>query len=217
MPTIPYKLANGTRIRGSTTITGNNLGWNKEPLMHWANQCGLDGHYHRDIAGAAADAGTIGHYLVDCNIKSVIPNIAKFDAAEDLIDKANNCLSNFKNWRKVVNLKVYKTEISMVSERYRYGLTPDCVGWIAGKFSLLDWKTGNGIYPDHLIQLASYKHGWDENYPDMPIEGGYHLIRIDKETADFHHAHYGELEDAWEVFKLLLQLDKYRKILERRT
>lgn len=216
MPTIQYKLKDGTKVSGVTTIIGGNLGWNKQALMYWANQVGQEGKSHRDVAGEAATAGTIGHYLIDCNIKDKTPDLSQFKDAE-LISKGETCLLNFLEWKKMVNLRVHKTEVNLVSEKHKYGLTPDCIGHVIDKLALIDWKTGNGVYEDMLIQLAAYKSGWEENYPDMPLEGGFHLLRIGKEDASFHHHHWHSLPDAWEAFECLLKLHNIHKVLKKKV
>ena len=70
---------------------------------------------------------------------------------------------------------------------------------LIGKRSIGDIKTGK-LYPDHLIQVAAYKHLWECNHPLEPIDGGFHLLHFDKETADFGHKHFTELEGAWQMF-----------------
>ncbi len=61
---MPYFLANGVRIPSVTTNIGQNLGWNKQALMNWANECGLNGKRHHDVAGEAAQAGTLCHHMM---------------------------------------------------------------------------------------------------------------------------------------------------------
>lgn len=78
--------------------------------------------------------------------------------------------------------------------------------FIAGKRSLGDWKSSNGIYQDYLVQLAAYGLLWEEHYPNMPIEGGYHLVRFAKEWGDFSHHFWDELETAKRAFILMRQL-----------
>jgi hypothetical protein len=80
---------------------------------------------------------------------------------------------------------------------------------VSGKLSLGDWKSSDAIYHDYLIQLAAYGILWEENYPDRPIEGGYHLLRFAKDTPDFVHYHFGDLREAAEQF-----LD-YRRCFDR--
>jgi hypothetical protein len=215
MPTIPYKLKDGTSVSGVTTIISGNLGWNKQQLMYWANQEGLAGRKHRDTAKKAADAGTIGHYLIDCDIKGKTPDMTQYKDKE-IISKAETCLLNFLEWKKMVNLRVHKTEINLVSEKHGYGLTPDCIGYVIDKLALVDWKTGGGIYEDMLIQLPAYKRGWEENFPDMPLTGGYHLLRIGKEDASFHHHHWDNLDEGWEAFLHCLSLHNLHKLLKKR-
>ena len=213
MPTIRYKLKDETPISGVTTIISKNLGWNKQALMWWANQEGLAGRNHRDTAQKAADSGTIAHYMIDCDIKNKTPDLSQF--TKGAIDKAETCYLNFLDWKKMVNLRVEATEINLVSERYKYGATPDCIGVVMDKRALLDWKTGSGTYPDMLIQLAAYKQAWEEVRPELPLDGGFHLLRIDKETAAFHHHHWGTLPEAWEAFEALLKLNELEKKLKR--
>jgi len=54
--------------------------------MYWANQEGLAGRNHRDTSQKAADAGTIGHYLIECDIKGILADTSQYPA--DLVDLA---------------------------------------------------------------------------------------------------------------------------------
>ena len=104
-----------------------------------------------------------------------------------------------------------------MSERHRYGGTPDAIGVVNNQLVLLDWKTSNGIYADHLIQLAAYGHLWNENYPDQPITGGFHLLRFSKQKGDFGHHHFAALDEAWEQFLLFRRAYDINKILKARA
>lgn len=212
MPTIPYKNKVGKRIPGVTTIISKNLGWNKQALMYWANQVGQEGRSHRDVAGAAADAGTCGHYLVDCYIKGREPDSTQFQP--EILDQGETCLINFMQWAETFDFHAVETEVHLVSEEYQFGATPDCIAMVRGKLSLLDWKTGNGVYPDHMIQLAAYRKAWEENHPDQPLDGGYHLLRIGKADASFHHHWWQDLSDCWCAFQYLLGLEQLSKTIK---
>ena len=209
MPTINYKLKDGTRVPGTTTIISTNLGWNKQPLMYWAWQQGMDGKNFRETTDKAADAGTLGHYLIECHLKGIITDTYRYD--QELIEKAETSLINFLQWEDMVRFTVVETETHLVSEEYRYGATPDCIATIKGRRCLFDWKTGSGTYPDHLIQLEAYRHAWDECNPGRPIEDGFYILRIDKETAGFDWKYRHEVPEAWEAFKHLLALHKLQK------
>ena len=215
MPTIPYKLKDGTRVSGVTTIHGQNLGWNKEPLMFWANKVGQEGKSHRDVAGKEADAGTCGHALIDAHIKK-----KKIDTSiypTEILAKGETCFLNFLEWEKMVNLRIHATEINLVSEVYKFGGTPDCIGYVTDNLALIDWKTGSGVYEDMLLQLAAYKVLWEENNPEMPLTGGFHLLRIGKEDASFHHHHWHSLPEAWEAFQHCLALHNLHKLLKKKV
>jgi hypothetical protein len=66
----------------------------------------------------------------------------------------------------------------------------------------MDLKTSSGIYRDHLIQVAAYRHLWEENTGGK-ITGGFHILRFSREDGDFSHHFFPELDDAWEMFKHL--------------
>ena len=46
------------------------------------------------------------------------------------------------------------------------------------------------------VQLGGYGLLWDENFPDDPVTGGYHLVRFDKVTGGFEHRWWPKLEAA---------------------
>jgi len=181
--------------------------------MYWANQMGLDGKNHREVAEKAADAGTICHAMIDADIKDKSFDTAKYHP--ELLEKAETGFLNFLEWKKMVNFRPIATEINLVSEAHQYGATPDCIGTVTDKLALIDWKTSGGVYEDFLIQLAAYRVAWEENNPDKPLEGGFHLLRVGKEDASFHHHYWGSLPEAWEAFKNLLALHNLHKRLKK--
>lgn len=207
-----YKNSAGERVPGVTTVISNNLGWNKQALMWWANQQGLAGHSHRDVSGAAADAGTVAHYLIECRIKGFEPDLKPY--GEESLIKAYQALENFDRWAKTFDFQVVATETAFVSEEHGYGGMIDCVAYVQGQFCITDWKTSNAVYADHLIQLAAYHYGWNEINPDHQLTGGAHLLRFSKEDAAFTHHWIGDLSAPWEAFKHLLELNKLSKLIK---
>lgn len=205
-----YFKKDGTKVSGVTTLTGVNLGWNKGPLCYYNWEQGSKGFKYMEKAQEAADAGTCGHYLVDCDIHGISPDLSKF--TEDAISKGENAFLNYLEWKKGFNIKVLHTEIQLVSEEYSYGATPDCIAEANGKVCLLDWKTGNSIYSETKIQLAAYAYVVEE--VGLAKIEGFHCVRFDKGTAAFAHYYWHSLPEAWEAFKLVLELEKLRKILK---
>lgn len=211
MPTIPYKL-DGIRIPGTTTII-DCVGWNKRFLMAWAWRKGTEGEDYRDVSKRAATAGTIAHYMIECDLRGTLPDLAQYPA--DLVALATQAFTNYLEWKALMNFQVISLEEHLVCKEYRYGLTPDCICTINNKISLFDWKTSSGLYPEMLLQLAAYIHGWNENKPDQQIVNGAYLLRIDSESASFHFHHWGSLRIAWEAFVHARELYDYQAKLKK--
>ncbi len=204
-----YKNAAGKKVPSVTTII--NRFKDSGGLIHWACQCGVDGLDYRAVRDRAADAGTMAHVMIENWIKTgAMPGALVYAAEPEIADKyskAENGLKNFIEWASNVKLEPVSTEISLVSERHQFGGTIDAtLAKVNGKLSMGDWKTSNRLYLDYLVQVRAYGELWNENHPDDPIEGGYHLVRLSKENADFEHRYFAELDDAWEAFLLMRQL-----------
>lgn len=200
MPTQPYRNAKGQRVPGVTTVISRF----KESggLIHWAWQLGKDGLDYRQVRDAAADAGTVAHAMVECDIRGMDFDRTKHDAA--LLEKADSAFSAYREWRTQTQLKPVATEVALVSEEHQFGGCLDAM-LVQGKLSLGDWKTSNQVYGDHLIQLAAYGGLWREHHPDEPIHG-YHLLRFSKGHGDFSHHFYADLTGAWRAFLLMREL-----------
>jgi len=206
MPTIPYKLADGTRVPGVTTIISTSLGWNREALMWWANQEGLAGRNYRESRQQAADAGTLAHAMVEARIHDTTVAIPP-DADPDMVRLARLSFDAFREWFDHSRIELVETEMHLVCPEWRFGGTPDAVGRIKGQVTLLDWKSSKGIYAEYLIQLAAYEHLWNTNR-DEHITGGIHCCRFDKTTGGFSHHWWPSeaLRPAWRAFVALREL-----------
>ena len=206
-----YHTADGKRIPSVTTIIGKF----KESggLIHWAWDLGIQGKDYREVRDNAANAGTLAHTLVEQWINKLPLEI---EGDEDTAKKAYNAFNIFLEWARQTKLEVTDTEVALVSERYRYGGTLDAM-LVNGKRSLGDWKTSNSVYGDYLFQLAAYAILWEENNPDKPIEGGFHLMRFAKDFPDFGHHYYAELEEAKRGFLLMRELYDIKATLDKRV
>lgn len=216
-----YYLADGTRVPSVTTITGRA----KESggLIHWAWKLGTEGKDYREERNKAADSGTLAHAMVEAWVKGGDPEAA-IDAhaeanegtPEEVFVKARQAFENFLEWATGSNLKVSHTEMPLVSERYKFGGTFDAI-FVNGKRAMGDWKTSNSLYPEMLMQVRAYGELWNEHHPDDPINGGYHILRFDKNHGDFHHHHWSELDDAWEAFLHIREFYELDKALKKRA
>lgn len=216
-----YRLTDGTRVPGVTTV----LGRFKEAggLIHWAWEQGRDGFDFRETRDKAAEAGTLAHALVEYHIsgksdQEITSLLEEEKVKKDILDKAMIAYENYLNWERTTKLKVVKTEMSLVSEKHKFGGTFDGIAVVEvdGVRSLADWKTG-GIYTEALIQCAAYRGLWEEHFPDQKIEGGYHIVSFSRESGDFTHKYFTNLDDGWTQFLLLRQAYEIDKRLKKRA
>ena len=217
MPTIPYKNSEGKKVKGTTTILGNNLAWGSRGLMYWHWQKGFEGIEYKDIfKHTGADIGTCAHALItDYYLKGKDMPLEWPGLTHDEYDKAKQALESFKKWAGYSHFISHSTEINMVSEQHQYGLTPDIIGMFPEGLALVDIKTGNAIYDSHILQMAAYFHGWHELHPDEPLTEGIHVLRIGKENANFTHHWFASLPpEAFEAFLLCKRLDEIHPLIE---
>ena len=215
-----YKLKDGTRVPGVTTIISRFK--DSGGLLHWAfaqGQAAERGEISNlyDKRDEAAEAGTLAHSMVEAHINgTAMPDLSKYP--KEIAKHANQGYSNFVQWSTTNSISIVHQEEELVSEVYQFGGSPDAIGIDAQhRFCIIDWKTSNAIYQDYLIQIAAYRVLWEENHPDKPITGGFHLLRFSKEHADFAHHYWSELDDAWEQFKLFRKAYDLDKKLKQRV
>lgn len=143
-----YKLADGTRVGGVTTIVGVR---DKPALIDWANKLGLAGIESRRFVDDKADIGTLAHEKVVAYLKG--ETVDTSDYSENQIKQADWACNSFFSWMKGKKVELIWAERPLVSEFYKFGGTPDIYGIINSK-ELLDLKTGSGIYDEHKIQIG---------------------------------------------------------------
>ncbi len=207
-----YYAADGERVPSVTTVLSRFK--DAGPLMWWAWNEGMHDRDYRETRDKAADAGTLAHRMVEGWIHGQTPALDGVD--KEVERKAVRAFGAFIDWSHQSKLEITHTEVPLVSQIHRYGGTIDGVS-IKGKRCILDWKASKAIYPDHLIQVAAYGKLWEENYPDDPIEDGYHIVRFDKESGGFTHKWEPELEIGWKGFLCLRALYDIEKELKRRA
>lgn len=210
-----YKDSDGKRLPSVTTIIGRFK--DSGALLYWANNAGLEGKTLDQARIPAATAGTMAHSLVEAHLnKRELPTL---EGDGEIIGKARRAFDAYLTWSAMTKLEVRHTEVSLASERHKFGGTLDAIGIVNGSngLALIDWKTSNSIYPDYLYQLAAYKLLWEENYPDHPITGGAHLCRFAKEDGDYAHHHFPRLDDEAGTFLVMRDLYDRVKRTEKRV
>ena len=163
-----YKTANGERVVGTTTITGQ---LDKPALVPAAVKLTKDGKDYKEVWGEKRDIGSLVHYLIMCGYLKIKPDTSEYSPNE--VALAENCLMSLYEWEKKNGLdEIILIEKPLVSEAHRFGGTPDLYGRRGRKFVQVDYKTGKGIYDEHIYQTCGgYTILLEENeYPTDEID-----------------------------------------------
>ena len=202
-----YHDKSGKRLPGTTTILGvMSKGYG---LMKWYWQMGMKGIDVEKYVDKTANIGTLGHYLIECELKDEQPDLEPFSNEE--INAAENCLIKFYDWQEENELEVLGVEKILVSEKHKYGGTIDLYCKLNGKYTLVDLKTSKAIYDSHMIQLAAYKNLLEEN--DYKVEQ-VKILRIGRtDDEGFEVRTQEDLSTEWELFQNLINVYNLKKQL----
>lgn len=215
-PKTGYRLADGTRVPGVTTIIGRFK--DAGGLIHWAWDCGMNGIDYQKLRDSAADAGTLAHSFVEKHIQGKTDTqIFAGLNGDETTERARAAYLSYRTWERQTKLEIVAQEMSLVSEEFRFGGTPDAIGKIGDELCLLDWKSSNAVYRDMLVQVAAYKYLWESHHPDQLLTGGFHICRFAKTHGDFAHYHFPNLDEAWEQFLLFRRAYEIDKQLKKRA
>ena len=146
-----YKTKSGLIVPSVTQIVSM---LNKPVLVTWANKLGLQGIDVRKYVDIKAEIGTVAHRMILDYFLNQETDFSEY--SRDVIDKAENSFLSFLEWTKNKEIKPLLVEESMVSELELFGGAFDFYGLVDGEKTLVDFKTGNGIYQEYFYQLAGY-------------------------------------------------------------
>jgi hypothetical protein len=214
-PTKGYFNKEGKKVPGTTTIIGRFK--DSGALIYWAYNRGKEGFELYESRDKAAELGTIVHSMVEEYIKTgykpIISNLTEVECRQ-----VNSAFDAFQEWFESNKFEIVEQEVQLISEQYQFGGTPDAIARDGkGRLVMLDWKTSDGVYADHLIQLGAYRLLWNETHPDNQLTGGSHLCRFAKTNGDFAHHFYPDLADAERQFVLFREAYDLDKLLKKRT
>jgi hypothetical protein len=204
-----YKLKDGTRVPSVTTYLSI---LSKPALIHWAWQCGVQGLDYNKVREASADIGTLVHYLVLCKLEGKEPDLSDYTPND--VATAAIPMKKFDAWLTEHKLEPILMETPLISEKYKFGGTPDFYGKDNGKLTLLDFKTSGAVYDEYFYQLAAYKKLLEEyGYRVESVR----ILRIGKsEDEGFEDRPAGKLDKHWEIFLACQQIYELKKITRRK-
>ena len=205
-----YKLADGTLIPGVTTPLGVLA---KPALIPWANALGLQGIKVREYVDQLAEIGTLAHAMVQAHLQGVKPDVQDYTSSQ--VSRAENSLLSFFEWEKSHRLKPLLLEKPLISEKYRFGGTVDCYGYLDGVATLIDFKTSKAIYDEHFYQVSAYWKLLEE--AGFLVERAMILQIGREETEGFSVKVVGALSREWEIFLHALAIYELKKNGKRKS
>lgn len=126
-----------------------------------------------------------------------------------------SAVNEFLKWVKDNNVHFLSSEFKVYSKKYNYAGTADFLAKIGNKLVLGDIKTSSGIWDEMHLQTASYKHAYQEEFPDQKIDHTV-IVRCGKkgteEKPDFEIMEMNEFEKNFNAFYGALIL--YRRLKE---
>ncbi len=142
---------------------------------HWVEEIIEQARRRPDqLRDQAADFGTQAHVLIEQIIQGLEP---------DIPIEMEPVVQSFTHWRQDSGLDIQLTETMVFSGKYRYAGAMDAVAYRNGQLVALDWKTGNGLYPEHLLQVAAYAKALEEMSGESVTEAW--AVRLGKKVPEF--------------------------------
>jgi hypothetical protein len=214
-PSTGYLNAAGHKIPGTNDVVGRFA--DKQALLHWAHKQGQAGLplYQR----SALDIGSAVHKMAELDLlgasdREIEAALFSYLSAPNHLLMANTAFRAFREWRQQCRVRPLAQEVSIVSERYQYGGTPDLIAIINNGIGIVDFKTGKGAYPDMRVALAGHANLWNEANPRQSIDT-YHLIVLPKDGGAFQHHAFDSLANEWELFKLYREAYRLDKACQK--
>ena len=209
-----YYTQDGAEVPSCTTVLKI---VDTETIPFWANSLGFKRKNYSNELNMYSRIGTFAHALMENHIVG---------SCDELEEKQNECSTEeklqaykaFNNYLRFVeehNFEPMSSELQLVSEKYKFGGTIDCICILDGTMTILDFKTSNYFGKKMLMQLAGYVQLYEENNPDLKIdevailklsktEDKYELLRVSVE----------DLKPYFHQFKYCLAYFRNNKILE---
>lgn len=205
-----YKNATGKRVVSVTTVTGRYD--NKESLIAWAAKEAREGRDYKLTRDLAASTGTAVHDAIERFVSFgavADPNFSEL--GEEQQAQAMLAYRAFERWFASEQPTITHAEMPIVNERLQVAGTIDAFGILRGKRTLLDWKTSNGIYAGHVVQVAAYGLLWEESHDKTDWPEQYAILRFGKDGT-LHDRVWTPDEmrvarDAFEVWLAAYRLD----------
>lgn len=158
---------------------------------------------HRKRSGTAADMGHMVHEWIAKHIAGENP--------KPLVNKeCLNAVNKFLEWEREHKVEFLESEKVLYSSKYNYAGTMDFLAKVDGKVMIGDFKTSSGIWDEYWLQVAAYQQAYQEEFPEVKIDGAL-IVRIGKDaTLEVKERAEGAYELDRDAFNAALVL--YRRL-----
>jgi hypothetical protein len=135
---------------------------------------------HQKTLAKAGDIGSETHKLIEWTMRTAMGAAAGPKPA--VCDEALWGFMAFEDWAKAVSFKPVLIERTVYSLTHGYAGTMDVLARVDGQLTLVDFKTGKGIYPEAHLQSAAYSVALTEMGYQAPTAAL--IVRVPKVTSD---------------------------------
>lgn len=130
------------------------------------------------------EAGSVGKEVHEFAEKYSLYKTGKGEMPE-LPDnnQARNGINAFLDWYLKHDVKFLEAERLVYSKKYGFVGMADGIAIVNGKKYLIDYKTGNGIYNEHYLQVTGYRIAYEEETGEK-LDGAL-ILHFNKMTGEF--------------------------------
>ncbi len=153
------------------------------------------------IKNAAGDKGSKVHYAITDLLKGgkvaidgQYPNPTTGEP-EEITKEEYECIMSFVGWFNETKPKVIANEVVVFSEGDKYAGTIDLICKIDKQVWVIDFKTGQTVWPEYELQISAYKHGLKK--PGIVKLG---ILQLGYQRNKNKYK-FTEVEDKFELFK----------------
>lgn len=135
---------------------------------------------HTVTRDAAGDTGRVVHDVAKGMVRG-----QPMPALAPGFEQAAKALEALRDWLGKNKVEPVGVERRVFSKKQKYAGTCDFFGRINGRLSVLDFKTGNGVYNEAWFQTCGYEDALQEELGCDALQ--HHVIHLNKNTGEFRH------------------------------
>lgn len=124
-------------------------------------------------------------------------------------------------WLKEADVELRDIERPIYSRLHRYSGRLDCIALVGGVLSLVDWKTGKGIYPEFRLQTAAYVKAYEEETGETISQRV--IVRLGEGVVEPHYfprpllkADFAAFLGALSLYNQLAAIEKYDRDIHKK-